>query len=296
MDMKISLFVMTKKGYEVLKTFFKFSPSLIGNVIASTDSTLDYDYYSLIEKFCLQNEIKFYDRKYFEESNSCDLSIAVSWRWIIKSDNPVIVFHDSLLPKYRGFNPLVSALMNGESEIGVTSLYASEEYDRGDIIVSSSTKVTYPITISSAIDLIIKNYVDLSKKIGRILLTGNMPKATPQEEKKASYSVWRNDDDYFIDWSQSSQKIRRQIDSVGSPYKGASSYVNDFSTVVRIISAEEIEDVSIENRKTSIGKVIFIRDKKPIVVCGEGLLCLHDVLYNDGSKMLPLKKFRTKFL
>ena len=49
------------------------------------------------------------------------------------------------MPKYRGFAPLVNSLVNGEKIIGVTALFASEEYDNGDIIMQSSVDITYPI-------------------------------------------------------------------------------------------------------------------------------------------------------
>lgn len=294
--MKVSLYVMTQKGYEVLRTFLNIDTSLINFVVCAHDSSLDNDYYDEIESLCYNKKIKFYDRLSLEKDLST-ISIAVSWRWIIKSNHPIIVFHDSLLPKYRGFNPLPSALINGESEIGVTSLYATDEYDKGEIILSSSSKITYPITLSKSIKIIINNYIDLTKKIVNILLSGRIPYSTPQLESEATYSLWRDDKDYLIDWNQSSKIIRRHVDSLGKPYKGASSYLIYKSDVslVRILSVQEVDDVIIENRNNSIGKVIFIKDGKPVVVCGDGLLYINDMVDDSGKNALPIKNFRSRF-
>ena len=70
-----------------------------------------------------------------------------------------------------------------------------------------------------------------------------MPSSKPQEEEKATYSLWRNEDDYLIDWNNTSKQIKRFIDAVGSPYKSASSYINNKK--VRIIAANEYPDKTI---------------------------------------------------
>ena len=94
---------------------------------------------------------------------AADFSIAVAWKWLIKQKDILIVLHDSLLPKYRGYLPLVSQLINGEKEIGVTSFFANDKYDEGDIIYSSKIDIKYPITIEQAINQI--NIPNPKKKI-----------------------------------------------------------------------------------------------------------------------------------
>ncbi len=76
-----------------------------------------------------------------------DVLVACSWRtWI-----PPEIFkaprlgtlnvHDSLLPKYAGFAPLVWALINGETEVGITAHVMDDELDRGDIILQERVAV-----------------------------------------------------------------------------------------------------------------------------------------------------------
>ena len=81
--------------------------------------------------------------------------MAVSWRWMIKHPkNKLIVFHDSILPKYRGFAPLVNMLINGEKEIGVSAIFGADEYDSE--IISEKTTISYPIKIQKPFRLIMR--------------------------------------------------------------------------------------------------------------------------------------------
>ena len=61
---------------------------------------------------------------------------------MIRDKSKLIVFHDSVLPKLRGFNPLVTSLINGYEEIGVTVLYGTEDFDRGEIILQKKVNIT----------------------------------------------------------------------------------------------------------------------------------------------------------
>jgi len=104
--------------------------------------------------------------------------------------------------------------------------------------------------------------------------------------------LWRDDQDYQIDWTRPADEIRRFIDAVGSPYLGAATRLKDVRA--RILEADVVEDARIENRTP--GKVFAIEDSKPIVVCGTGLLRVID-LVDDKSRvsLLPLSSLRVRF-
>ncbi len=218
--------------------------------------------------------------------------LAVSWRWLIHLKTTSIILHDSLLPKYRGFSPLVSALINGERTIGVTALFASEGYDCGDIIAQSKSTVRYPIKIQNAIRLLSQNYKELAIEIIKKIAEGEVLKGIKQKECEASYSLWRDEEDYRINWEESSEQIKRKVDALGYPYKGALCFVG--GKKARIIEALFVDDVHIENRMP--GKVIFVRRHQPVVVCGKGLLKITDIVDAETNiSLLPLSKFRIRF-
>ena len=160
---KITFFVMTKKGYEVLKEVESQFPSSIDLIISIKDKNVKIDFFDKIKKFSKKKSIKFYNYKDFKFKIENSYIFAISWKYLITNfkNSQLIVFHDSLLPKYKGFNPLVSALINGEKKIGVTAIKGNNDYDSGDIIKQKKIIIKYPIKIQQAIDSIIPLYKDL---------------------------------------------------------------------------------------------------------------------------------------
>ncbi|MFO0357183.1 MAG: formyltransferase family protein [Sphingobacteriaceae bacterium] len=291
---KITFFLMSKKGYECLISLIdNGNVNIIDKVIVSQDENIQNDYFNEITEICRNNKIEVIERNNSYSTNSKYL-IAISWRWLIKHNENqcLIVFHDSILPKYRGFAPLVTSLINKESEIGVTALIASNEYDKGDIISQSKIAINYPIKVSEAIDRISFCYIEILNEIIFEVKKNATLKAAKQKEINASYSIWLDEDDYKINWNDSAENIKRFIDSVGYPYNGAKSLLNN--STIRIFDASVYKDVFIENRHP--GKVIFIENDKPIVICGKGLLLINDAVDDiSRKKIIPLKNFRSKF-
>lgn len=289
---KIAFYLMTFKGYWVLKEYIaKFDTTTIEAVIVCRDTNVDDDYYHQICELCQQNKIAYFNRKDEYVLNS-ELVFAISWRWLISVPNKIIVLHDSLLPKYRGFAPLVNSLINKEDKVGVTALYASESYDCGDIISQKALEIKYPIKIKDVIDLISPIYSELVSQIANRYFSGEEITGIKQNNLAASYSLWRDEEDYFIDWNNSASFIKRFVDSVGAPYKGARCKMGE--TLVGINEATVVDDLHIVNR--DIGKVIFFDSNRPVVVCKSGLLRLDEIIdVNNNKSLLPFNKFRIRF-
>jgi len=283
---------MSYKGHYVLqKILSEFDSSIIDKVISSRDNKVEKDYYDEIMNLSASKKIPFFDRNdsYGINTKYC---FAISWRWLIKTDKQLIILHDSVLPRYRGFSPLVNCLINNESSVGITAIFAKEEYDTGDIIEQRELRITYPITIFEVIKALTPLYYEIVKVLLDKIVNGIQFNTKKQDGKDISYSLWRDDDDYVINWGEDSFYIKRFIDAVGFPYLGALSYTDNKK--VRIIEAEVFDDVKIENRTP--GKVIFIKNGNPIVVCGEGLLLITKIIEEaTGKSILPFNKIRTHF-
>jgi len=286
---KFTLFIMNEKGYSVLKSFFDlFGKDHIDKVISSEDPG-QVSFFTDIKTFCEQKQITFFDRKDLKQAK-WEYAIAIGWKWLLPTTKNLIVLHDSLLPKYRGFNPLVSQLLNKDNKIGVTSLWASEEADKGYIISSDFVTITYPIKIQEAIELIIPLYVSLVNDIVKNIISNKIPIGCEQNEKEATYSLWRDEEDYEIPWDSSSEYIKRLIDASGFPYSGAYSFLN--FNKVRILEAKEIPDEVIINRTP--GKIFKYINGFPVVVCGQGLILLEKIVDEQNSSII-LNKMRLRF-
>jgi len=287
----IVLYLMNEKGKKTLeKLCQEFYPQIISAVICSRDSKLKNDYYDEIKKICYESEINFLDRSEDRGAYSKDYRIAVGWRWMIPSMKNLIIFHDSLIPKYRGFAPLVNALLNGESEIGVTALFASDRFDQGDVIAQKRLPIEYPIKISDAISKIALLYQELAVTVVHAIQLNSLS-GSPQNGLDATYSVWRDEEDYHINWNDSAGNIIRFINALGYPYAGAFSWINDCKVLIK--EAVEIDDIKLVHRH--VGKVIFVIDGLPIVIANKGLVKLEKLTDVDGRDLLPLKNFRVRF-
>jgi len=252
--MKIHLFVLGLKALECLKSLDKELHILISQVSIGRDKDVLNDYSNEIIQFCKDNCICYSERSESKAIESHFL-IAIGWRWLINKneDQKLIIFHDSLLPRYRGFNPLVTSLINGDNQIGVTALFGTNEYDAGDIISQWKIQINYPIKIQTAIEIVTQGYSTLFCNIIKKISKGKELAAIPQDEKLVTYSVWRDKEDYYIDWNQSSEKIKRFVDAVSFPYLSARSRLEGKEVIIDDV--EVVNDLVIENR--NIGKVFI---------------------------------------
>ncbi len=291
----VSFLAMTQKGVDTVQHALQRYAAMVEQVVIGRDPRLAEDGSARLKELCRHAGVPHGFREDAPEIGG-DYIIAVSWRWMVAgAADRLIVLHDSLLPKYRGFAPLPNALIRGEDEIGVTALYASDEYDRGDIIFQSGTPIRYPITIRQAIEINNANYRALVDRIFTHLRDGRPLPRVPQDDRQATYSIWRDERDYRIDWRRPADEIERLVNAVGPPYSGAVTYTQGRKVIVQ--AATTHPDVRCELRHA--GKVIFVEDGCPVVICGQGLLKIVAacVEADDGTRrpFVPVNRFRIGF-
>jgi methionyl-tRNA formyltransferase len=212
-----------------------------------------------------------------------DLTFLVGWQYLLPAVTPsTVVFHDSLLPRYRGFAPTVTALINGDREIGVTALSPTDGVDEGPIISQRTLPISYPVKIQTALELqaglMTEIAVDIVDQWRRSELL-----STPQQEDAATFSIWRDDADYEIDWSNSAAAIERFVNAVGHPYAGARTRVGGVETV-RVLDVTVLPDMPFEIRQA--GKIWSLDNGRPVVICGDGMLRIDNCRRGDGSEFL----------
>ncbi|WP_083432128.1 formyltransferase family protein [Christiangramia salexigens] len=290
--MSITLYLLNKKGFEVLKAVVENSnyKKHLSQVIYGEDNKLENDFSNEIKGLCAENGISCFSRQEGIDVKD-EYSIAVGWRWLINNKTKLIVLHDSFLPFYRGFSPLVNMLINGENYVAASAIFADNEMDKGEIIYQEKKIIKYPIKILDAIHIVSALYVKLITEIFSELTLGKKLKSYPQDESLASYSIWRDSDDYFINWNEDAEKIKRFVDAVGKPYDGAKTRDSEGNVV--IINDCKVREMRFEI--SSPGKIILLKDGQPVVVCGKD--ALHLVNYHEiDGKPYRIKKFRTRFL
>lgn len=264
--MKVGLFVASWKGYNFLRRF-QGHPA----VVASYESKgLREDPYPLIQQYCARYGIPFCHRKQIEPQfhAECDVVIVAGWQFLLSEiDKRFVIFHDSLLPRYRGFSPTVAALLDGAGEIGVTAFYPVPAVDAGPILGWRAIANHPAMKIGEAYEKLGHAYASLAQEIVAAVAAGE-PEVIAQDESSATYTQWRDEADYLIDWRCAASEIKRMVDALGWPYLGAKTAIA--GAEIRIDEAEVIPDASIVRRVP--GKLWSVGEHGFDVVCGEGLL------------------------
>jgi len=212
-----------------------------------------------------------------------NLTFLVGWQHLLPQVTPsTVVFHDSLLPRYRGFAPTVTALIKGDCEIGVTALTPTDVIDQGPIIAQRAVPISYPIKIQTALEIQARLMADIAVDIIEQWKCGELS-SKPQQEEMATLSIWRDDADYEIDWSNSADAIERFVNAVGHPYAGARTTVGGTETI-RVLDVTALPDMPFEIRDE--GKIWRLDNGRPTVVCGSGMLRIDNCLGENGSEFL----------
>jgi len=186
--------------------------------------------YKEIKDLCNYKKIRYIETKKIEKhtytiiSENIEVLFIIGWRFKIPSqisnffDKGIIVFHDSLLPKYRGFSPSFWALINGEKVTGVSAFFIAEDIDSGDIIFRKKISITSSEDINSLTTKIVNSYKAIFNKIIGLLLAGKELPRSVQNPNEASYCIWRTPEDAKINWHDNAEKISNLIKASKDPF------------------------------------------------------------------------------
>jgi methionyl-tRNA formyltransferase len=229
----------------------------------------------------------------FLSERSVDRMLCIGWRYLIPRSalallgHKVVVAHDSLLPQLRGFAPLVTAMILGHNRTGVTFLTAGSGVDDGDILWQSSVAITDSDTIEILIDKLVPLYIEGSMRF----LRGDFGPAQPQDHDAATYSIWRDEEDYWIDWSQPAERIERTVRALGPPYLGARTRIGDEVIILRAVQKQP--DLEFVLRQP--GKIWTLdADGHPSVICGQGMLRIDSAELLSGAPFVA-QRLRQRF-
>lgn len=219
--------------------------------------------------------------------------------------------HGSLLPKYRGAAPIQWAVINGEAETGITTMFMDEGMDTGDMILKESTKIGEDETTGELWERM--------SYIGSKLLVQTLEKIDNIKEKdKLSFEeleiivgAEKQGEDFSvapmlqkeiakIDWSKSGIEIKNLVRGL-NPIIGAYSMLNGKKIKfwkVDLVTNNEIEREFPETKeyaerisKIENGTILFADKKKGIFVkTNDGAIALLE-LQGENSKKMDFKSF-----
>jgi UDP-4-amino-4-deoxy-L-arabinose formyltransferase/UDP-glucuronic acid dehydrogenase (UDP-4-keto-hexauronic acid decarboxylating) len=181
--------------------------------------------------------------------------------------------HGSLLPKYRGCAPANWAILNGETETGVTLHHMTERADAGDIVCQHRVVIAPTddaATLNRKLAAAAKPLLD---ECLPQILARTAPR-TPQDEAAATYFGRRRPKDGEIDWQKSAAEIANLVRAVTKPYPGAFTHAR--ATKVLVWSAEALPR-SADARPGTIVSAAPLE-----VACGQGTLKINYAQQQGG--------------
>ena len=115
--------------------------------------------------------------------------------------------HASLLPRWRGAAPIQYAILHGDRETGVTTMFINERMDAGDIILQRAEPIRPDDTAATLHDRL--------AQLGALLIveTIQLPEwpRRPQDESLVTFAKKLTKDDGRVDWNRSAVEIERQV-------------------------------------------------------------------------------------
>ncbi len=118
--------------------------------------------------------------------------------------------HSSLLPKYRGAAPINWAILNGETETGVSIMYMAKELDAGDVILQLTTPIGEDEDAQSLTVRLAELGAQALSRTVRALADGTASRM-PQDESAMTYASMLSREMSPIDWSRTAREISCQV-------------------------------------------------------------------------------------
>lgn len=216
----------------------------------------------------------------FIKKTQPDLIIVVAYGQIIPKEILVIPkygclnIHPSLLPKYRGAAPVATAILNGDSETGVTIMQLDEKMDHGPIITQEIFSILDDDNMESLQNSLACEGAKMLVKILPDYLLGDI-KPQPQDDFLATYTKILTKENGQINWQKTPAEIDRQIRAF-YPWPGA--WTTHQGKIVKIISAHlESNKLRIDLLQPAGKRVMNYNE----FVNGYGMLELAKVLNNS---------------
>jgi len=224
-----------------------------------------------------------------------DLGVVVAYGRFLKEEllslptlGYTINLHPSLLPRWRGPSPIQTAILEGDTETGVTIMKISKDMDAGDILLQKTTQIDIDETAE-----------ELTKRLSLIgadllieaiqLIAKNKAVFTPQDHTKATYCHLIEKKHGIIHWDLPALNIHNCVRGCLPWPIAFTKFKNE---IIRIYKTELIPESSNKQDYNQLksGTVVNIEKDKCIVKTGKGLIGIK-VLQSPNRKPLTFREF-----
>lgn len=254
--------------------------------------------YALSKGLNILQPEKLKDEVFLEKLRAlkADLQIVVAFRMlpeVVWNMPPLGTYnlHGSLLPKYRGAAPINWAIINGETETGVTSFKLKHDIDTGNMLFQEKLVIGPSATAGELHDRLMLLGAQVILRTVQALESGNY-QLIPQDDSQSVHAPKLFKETCRIHWSNSASEIFNLVRGL-SPYPAAYTTFtgkNNEESMVKIYrcTADDSEHAF------APGTVLSDNKQHLKVACGKGFIHITE-LQAAGKKRMPIEEFLKGF-
>lgn len=232
--------------------------------------------------------IKNDEAKSLFASHDADVAVVVAYGKILPDEflraprRGCINVHFSLLPLYRGAAPANWAIIHGEKETGVTTMFIEPTLDTGPILLQRKTAIGETETAPELMERLAEIGAPL---LGETLSQLDQITPRPQHDRDATFAPVLKKEDGLIDWSQSAFAIERRIRGL-QPWPNAHTTFNSKGLIIWRAQPSLSVTSNIPN-----GELIVAKGDELVVQCGERTALRVLDVQPEARKMIAARDF-----
>ncbi len=254
--------------------------------------------FTAVKQFAIENNITVYqpeklkaNSEFIEQMKSLnpDLFVVVAFRILPKEVFEIPRFgsfnlHASYLPKYRGAAPIQWALINGDTETGLTTFKLAEKVDTGNIYLQEKVKINPDDNFETLHDRMSELGAKLVLQTVNLIENGNY-ELKMQDDSFASPAPKITKEICLIDWNKSADEIHNLVRGL-SPHPAA--YFNYNNKVIKIYKTEIVAGMNLKPLQ-------FQQTKTELIIgCGKDALRILEI-QQEGKKRMRIEEFLRGF-
>jgi methionyl-tRNA formyltransferase len=195
--------------------------------------------------------------------------------------NGCINVHFSLLPRYRGASPVNWAIVNGEKETGVTTMFIEPTLDTGPILLQAKTTIGEQETAPELMTQLAESGAEL---LGETLVKLKTLTPIVQDDSVATFAPILKKEDGLINWTMNAKSIEQRVRGF-QPWPNAHTSLN--SKGFTIWRAE----VTTSEQTRSPGEVIESHGDSLVVACGDASALRLVEVQPEAKRMMVTRDF-----
>ena len=212
--------------------------------------------------------------------------VAAYWRILPEDilavpEKGCINVHASLLPKYRGAAPINRAILEGETETGVTIMHMAKECDTGDMILQRKMPIAPDMNAEELFVSLAALGADAVSEAIRMIENGTAARIR-QDDSRATYAPMLSRELSPIDWTKSMEQIFNQIRGLVDWPCATMEWDGATLKLYRAVRCGESKELPGRMRATKQGIE---------VTCGDGKCLLVTELQPEGGKRMAASAY-----